>query len=239
MFSDMITHVKDWTGINSDAKVKAAINAVYRTIVNRFFWPQLTVRGTVTLVAGTQIYSLDSFSPTFRWVKRAWYRSGTDGSPIPLGGSKGIFQDSGSGGTVFRFRIRKRTSDFVWIIELDDIPNQAFIGQHSEIELEYYYQPPDLVADGDVIRFDAGDVQVVEYGAVVLLVGKQSDFAGFQMFQVMFKDAIGDMEEKAIDFFGRPVVGPGPEITEGASQGHQDHDYGRRVGGADHFGDHA
>ncbi len=229
-FLTMQTNVKDWSGINSTAKVKAAINAVYRMVVNKFFWPQLTVRGTVTLVAGTQIYSLDGFSPTFRWVKKAWYRSGTDQSPIPLEGNKGIFRNAGSGGTIFRFRIRKRTSDFVWILELDCIPNQAFINQHSEIELEYYYQPPDLSVDGDVVRFDPGDVQVIEFMAVTLLTGKQSDIAGFATFDQMAKDALGDMEDKAINFMGRPVVPPGNEITEVDFTSNAEEDYGRRIG---------
>ncbi len=229
-FLTMQANVKDWSGINSTAKVKAAINAVYRTIVNRFFWPQLTVRHSITLSATVQIYSMDALTPTFRWIKRAWYRSGTDGSPIPLAGNKGIFRNAGTGGTVFRFRIRKRRSDFAWVIEVEDIPNGAFIGQHPLLEFEYYYQPPDLSADPDVVRFDAGDVQVIEYGAVLLLVGKQSDLGGFQMFQTMFADAVGDMEEKAINFMGRPMVGPGQEITEVDIQSTREEDYGRRIG---------
>ncbi len=229
-FSNMITNVQDWSGINSTAKVKAAINAVYRMIVNKFFWPQLVAEQTITLVAGTQTYSLDSLTPTFRWIKRVWYRSGSDSSPIPLEANGGIFRISVTGGTIFRFRVRRNSTTFVWEMTFDDVPNDAFINQHPTIRFEYYYQPPDLSADSDVVRFDPGDVQVIEFMAVLLLVGKQSDISGFAMFDAMAKDALGDMEDKAINFMGRPVVGPGQEITEVDIQSDREEDYGRRIG---------
>ncbi|HDZ15638.1 hypothetical protein LCGC14_1496280 [marine sediment metagenome] len=229
-FSDMQTNVKNWSGVNSTDKVKAAINAVYRMIVNKFFWPQLVAENTITLEANKQTYSLNSLTPTFRWIKRVWYRSGSDSSPIPLRANGGIFRISITGGTIFRFRVKRNSSTFVWEMIFDDVPNQAFIDQHPTIRFEYYYQPPDLSADGDIVRFDAGDVQVIEFMAVLLLVGKQSDIAGFAMFDKMSKDALGDMEDKAINFMGRPIVAPGEEITEQDIQSDREEDYGRRIG---------
>lgn len=226
-FTAMKTNVKNWSGVQNLTRVGAAINAVYRALINRFFWDQLVVRGSVTLVAGTSIYSLDSLSPTFRWIKRAWYRAQTSTVPIPIWGSKGVFRTGGSQGDIFRFRVRKRTSDFVWVIEFEILPSGSFIGQHPTIEFEYYYQPPDLSAGSDIPRFDAGDHQVIEFGAVVLLTGKQGDVPGFTMFHQMWTDGYADMEDKAINFMGRPIVTPGFEITE--SIGGEETDYGMPI----------
>ena len=226
-FLEMYTRVRKLSQVNAVTRAKNAVNLIYRQLNNRFFWPQFLIRGTaITLVAGTQTYSLPT-DPAFRWMSRMWYESGDNKLAIFLKPSGRVF-DSGStaAGTVEWFRVRKDTG-FNWIVGFDRLPNQSFIDQNPKVNFEYFYQPPDLANDDDETRFDDGDDQVIIFGAVVLLTAKQGDAPGFVMFKTLWDDGYADMESKAINFQGAPLVAPGSEITEAPIE--RVRDYGRLV----------
>ncbi len=231
-FLEIYSRVKNLSQVNNVDRAKNAVNIIYRHFVNRFFWPQFVLTATITPVSGTQGYAL---ADDYRWIKWVYYRSSGSGTPIPIRSSRGVFPDEQSLGTPFIYRIKKDSGVVAvsvqrnWKIFFYSIPNQVFIDTFTEIEYEYYYQPLDLSADTDIPRFDTGDHDALIMGAVVLLTGKQGDVPGFTMFKTLFEEHYAAMEDKAINFMGRPIVGPGPEIVEDG--GHIISDYGLGFGG--------
>ncbi len=225
-FAQLKEQTKAWSGELDDTRLGLSINAIYKQIVNRFFWPQLVIQKSITLEVGKQFYDLD---PLFRWIKTVWYRNSADGTPIPISGVKRVL-DNFDLGTPDVYRIDKDPDDFDWRIGFESIPNGNHINVYPNMSYEFYYSPPNLSAGSDVPRFDADDHHLIALGAAVLLTARQSDTPGYAMINDLWKDGLGDMEEKSINFMGSPIVVPGAEITE-SNAAPQPADYGRRVGG--------
>lgn len=219
-FSDMITDVTVYSGEQNTTRLKAAINNMYRTVLNKFKWPNLCVQCAtpITLVAGTQGYDLAS---DFKWIKRVWV-VGSDGEPIYLSKQPRVLNNVTQGTAQF-YRIYVKTKGTgatrpAYGIALEDIPNSNFVSKYTYLYYEYQYQPSDLSADTDVPQVELGADQVIVYGATLLLNAKQDDTQGFAMIGQMFTDGMADMIQRAVEYWGSDVlVVPGYEITEYAS----------------------
>lgn len=229
-FSTLKTMVKTYSGEQDTTKCGYAINDIYRLVINKLKWPQLLIpcATPITLVAGTQSYTLAS---NFRWIDKV-YVYDTSGQPIYLMPSKRVFNKTNTGLSQF-FTIKKSAAGTgatreAFKILLEEIPNANFVSLYTSLYYDYYYQPSDLSGATDVMQIDVGDEQVIVWGAVTLLTAKQTDQGGFGMFAQMYKDALDDMVQKAIDLYGEGIiVGPGSEITE--TQTSILSDYGRRI----------
>lgn len=228
-FGEMKADVKVLSGEQSLTKCGTALNHIYRSVINKLKWPQLLVNGSaIPLVAGTQGYSLPS---DFRWPGKFWVVD-SSGQRIYLRSRKDL-NNTTQRGTSLYYSLKKATvgtatTRGVFKVYLEEIPNDAFVSEYTSLYHDYYFQPSDMSGDTDVPQLDAGDDQLLVYGAVVLLTAKQGDRGGYDMIGRMWTDGLADMVQKAIDFYGKGiVVGPGDEITE--TEYSSISDYGRKL----------
>lgn len=220
-FSSLQTDVKAYSGEQDTTRLKAAINNMYRSVINKIKWPNHCVQAAtpITLVAGTQGYDLAS---DFKWIKRVWVVDSGNGEAIYLHKKPQVLNNVNRGTSQW-YRIYIKTKGTgatrpAWGIALEDIPNSSFVSKYTSLYYEYYYQPADLSADTDVPQVELGADQVIVYGAVVLLNAKQADTKGFEMIGQMYTDGLADMIQRAIEYWGADVIiPPGYEITEYAS----------------------
>src|SRR3990167_7040056 len=225
----MIVDVKAYSGEQNDARVKAAINHIYRTLKNALKWPALLIPAAtpITLVSGTQQYSLAS---NFKYPYRFWVKS-SDETPIFLRQVKYILNDTQQG-SARRYRIKKASAGTAiargaWVVELEEIPGTSFVATYTTLYYDYYYTPDDLSGNSDQTKFDDDFDSVIVLGASILLVAKQDDQRAFGMLATMYTDAKADMIQKAIEFYGEGIiVKPGEEITEDFPSVS---DYGRKL----------
>lgn len=227
IFSDMITEVKAYSGEQSDTRIKAAINTIYRHLRNALKWPQTLITcATPIVLTSAQQFTL---ATNFRFINKVWVYD-ESGEPIYIRPLTSILNNKNDG-TVLRYRIKRGSAGSAavrpaWIIELEPIANSAFISMYTSLYYEYYFSPSDLSGNTDVTIFDADDDGVIVLGASALLTAKQSDTKTTPMIQSMFLDAKADMIQRAIEVFGNGVIiKPGDEITE--DFGGQINDYGR------------
>lgn len=216
----MQTDVKAYSGEQDETRIKAAINNMYRSILDKIKWPNLVVQCAtpITLVAGTQGYDL---ATDFKWIKRVWVVDPDDGEPIYLSKKPQILNNVNNG-TTYWYRLYIKTKGTgatrpAWGIALEDIPNSGFVSKYTSLYYEYWYQPDDLSDGTDVPQVSLGADQNIIYGATLLLNAKQTDTAGFKMIGQMFVDGMADMVQRAIEHWGESVISPGYEITEYAS----------------------
>lgn len=218
----MQNDVKVYSGEQDLAKVRAAINNVYRSMLNKLKLPHHLIRpdNPITLVADQQAYSLAS---DFKWLNKVWVVDTNDGEPVYIYKKRRILNNKDTGTTNFyRLYIGTKGSGSTrptWKIALEDIPNSTFVSKYTSLHYEYYYQPADLSADADVPAIGLGEDQVIVFGATILLNAKQTDTKGFQMMGQMYADGLADLIQRAVEMFGDEVlVVPGYEITEYSSQ---------------------
>jgi len=227
----MQDEVKSYSGEQNAARVKAAINTTYRHIRNMLKWPCLLIPAAtpITLVAGTQTYSLAS---DFRFPSRFWVVDSNNGQPIYLKPYMSIMNNVNRGTTQW-YRLKKANAGSAttkpgWVIDLEDIPNAEFVTLYPYLYYDYYYAAADLSGDSDVTKFSDDEDAVIVLGAAVLLTAKQDDQRGFAMIGQMYLDAKSDMIQRAIEQYGNGiVVGPGEEITETSIS--RISDYGRML----------
>lgn len=227
-FNSMITDVKAYSGEQDTTRIKAAINNMYRAVLNKLKWPNLCIQCAtpIVLVAGTQGYDL---ATDFKTIKRVWVVDPDDGEPFYITKKPSILNTVNRGTTQW-YRIYVKTKGTgatrpAWGIALEDIPNSNFVSKYTSLYYEYYYQPDDLSADTDVPQVEISADQVIVFGASILLNAKQDDTQGFKMIGQMYLDSLSDMIQRAIEYWGDDViVPPGTEVTEYAS--HILDDYG-------------
>lgn len=220
-FLAMINDVKAYSGDQDTTRIKAAINNVYRSVLQKLKLPHHLIKAStpIVLVAGTQGYALAS---DFKWMNKVWVVDPINGKPIYLTKKRTLLNTVNQGTSQF-YRLYIKTAGTgatrpAWGVELEDIPNSAFVSKYTSLYYEYYQQPVDLSANTDIPSIGIGDDQVIVYGASVLLNAKQDDTAGFQMMGQMYTDGVADLIQRAVEMFGDDViVGPGSEITEYAS----------------------
>jgi len=218
-FLDMQNSVKAYSGEQNATRLKAAINNMYRQVLNKIKWPQNLIQPTtpITLAEGTQSYSLAS---DFKWIKQVWVVDPNNGEPIYLTKKRRILNNVNNGTSHFYrifANIGTATARPAWKVALEEIPNAVFVAKYTSLYYEYYYQPDDLSGATDIPHVSLGADQVIVFGASVLLNAKQDDTQGFKMIGEMYVNGLADMIQRAIEVWGDEViVAPGYEVTEHA-----------------------
>lgn len=228
-YLELKTRVAAYAGERDTVKSGYAVNDALNMLYNAIRWPFLRVDGTpLVMVANQQRYALPA---NFKLPSSFWYVNTTVGTPTYLKASTRVL-DKVATGVPACYRIMKNgtlvpsATKVPWVVDLEYIPDAAYISQYPTLSFDYYYKPADLSADADEPQLDAADHAVIVWGAVTLLTAKQNDQGGFQMFVKMWQDGYRDVIQNAIDFYGQNVVVPaGTDITEVESISYLD--YGR------------